>query len=345
MTKVSVLIAVYNASAFLEKCLNSLKGQTLKECQFLCIDDCSSDSSCDIIKKYSEKDSRFKLLHTPVNSGQAVARNVGLQYAEGEYITMLDADDWLGADALEKAYNDIKNTPECDCSVFHLVMHEDSDNSERPYPIKNCKQIMTGEEAFQLSLDWSLHGYYLISRDIHIKYPYDDSYRLYSDDNTTRIHFLHSRHVVLSEGEYFYRQHSASMTHKYTPLRFMFMDAFSSMKKQIEDEIAANNISNPEDTLNRFETLRWFNLMSMFRYYYEHRNAMDNNERKDIKKRLATKLNTIETKCIPWKHKMKFGYYPIHNFTIYSIIFDIYNSLFELKRRLKKLTVSSNHNA
>ena len=103
MSRVTVLVAAYNAEKYLETCLDSLAAQTLKDIQIVCIDDASTDSTLQILQRYAAKDSRIQILQRSENAGQAVARNMGIDVADGDYIAMLDADDWLSADALEKA--------------------------------------------------------------------------------------------------------------------------------------------------------------------------------------------------------------------------------------------------
>ena len=226
--KVTVLTAVYNAEKYLRSCLDSLVSQTLSDVQFICIDDASTDHSLSILQEYAAKDPRFLILHLPENQGQAIARNEGLKHATGEYIAMLDSDDWFSPDSLEKAVQSIESTPDADCAVFHLLLHYEDKGTTEEYPIKTHKRQLTGFEAFRLSLDWSLHGLYLVRTSIHQKYPFDTSCRLYSDDNTTRIHYLHSRKVVLSDATYHYRQHPASMISACSILRFQYMDGPSS---------------------------------------------------------------------------------------------------------------------
>ncbi len=314
--KISVLIAIYNAEKYLYQCLDSLRHQTLQECEFICVDDCSTDSSVAIVKSFVAADPRFRLLHTPVNSGQAVARNLGLEFASGDYITMLDADDWFNPDSLEQAYRTLQLTPDCDCALLQLVKVKDGIQT-RYDGISGG--VFSGQEAFRLSLDWRLHGYYVIRRDIHLQYPYDTSRRLYSDDNTTRLHFLHSRRVAFSDGVYYYRQHAESMTHKYTPLRFLFMDAFSDMKSHIQREIAQGNIDNPEEILTYFENLRWFNFLSMMHYYLKHKKKMSAQEQTDILSRLKSKLITFETDRIESRFKCRFGYIPLRNWNLFYL--------------------------
>ena len=103
MCKVSIIIPVYNAEKYLEKCLNSVIKQTLKDIEIICINDGSTDGSLNILQKYSEKDKRFIIIDQK-NLGQSVARNKGLSVAKGEFIGFVDSDDWIGEDFYEKLY-------------------------------------------------------------------------------------------------------------------------------------------------------------------------------------------------------------------------------------------------
>lgn len=102
--KVSVIIPVYNCEKYLEDCIESLINQTLKECEFIFVNDGSKDKSEEIIKKYTDKDKRIILINQK-NSGVSVARNVGIKKATGEYIGFVDADDYVENDYYEKLYN------------------------------------------------------------------------------------------------------------------------------------------------------------------------------------------------------------------------------------------------
>ena len=90
MPKVSVLVAVYNAEAFLPQCLDSLLGQTFHDIQVICTDDCSTDGSLKILQDYAARDTRIEVLTLSENGGQAHARNEGLKHAGGEYLSFLD---------------------------------------------------------------------------------------------------------------------------------------------------------------------------------------------------------------------------------------------------------------
>lgn len=116
MPKVSIIVPVYNSEKYLEKCLDSLINQTLKDIEIICINDGSKDSSEDILKKYFKNDKRIKII-TKENEGLSAARNDGLKVASGEYIGFVDSDDWVDLDFYEKLYNAaIKYNSEVACA-------------------------------------------------------------------------------------------------------------------------------------------------------------------------------------------------------------------------------------
>ncbi len=101
MVKVCVIVPVYNALPYLERCLSSLAAQTLAEAEFLCIDDGSTDGSGDLLRRFARQDGRFKLF-TQANAGPAAARNLGLRNARAEYVMFCDADDWYEPDCCRR---------------------------------------------------------------------------------------------------------------------------------------------------------------------------------------------------------------------------------------------------
>lgn len=102
--KVSIIIPVYNVESYLPTCLDSLIAQTLCECEFIFVNDGSTDHSRSVIERYQIKDERIKLINQP-NSGVSEARNAGLKAAIGEYVGFVDADDWVEADMYRILYS------------------------------------------------------------------------------------------------------------------------------------------------------------------------------------------------------------------------------------------------
>ena len=108
--KVSVIIPVYNTEKYLEKCLYSVCNQTLSDIEIICINDCSTDNSREILNKYAADDERIKIINFEENKGAAAARNAGIDAATGEYIGFVDADDYPDLDFYEKLYNKAQET-------------------------------------------------------------------------------------------------------------------------------------------------------------------------------------------------------------------------------------------
>jgi len=99
--KVSIIITVYNMEKYIKKCLDSVVNQTYSNIEIILINDGSTDNSEKIIKSYEKEYNNIKVI-SQVNSGPAIAKNVGLDNANGEYIMILDADDWIENNFIEK---------------------------------------------------------------------------------------------------------------------------------------------------------------------------------------------------------------------------------------------------
>lgn len=101
--KVSIIVPVYNAEKYLDRCVSSLQNQTLDDIEIILVDDSSTDSSLELCKKMAESDPRIKVLHK-VNEGAGKARNEALKIAKGDYIGFSDSDDFVEPDMFEVLY-------------------------------------------------------------------------------------------------------------------------------------------------------------------------------------------------------------------------------------------------
>lgn len=104
MPKVSVIVPVYNAADYIERCVKSITAQTLEDIEILLINDGSDDNSAEICEELSNSDDRIKFFNQE-NSGVSSARNKGLNNASGEWVTFVDSDDWIEPLMCEKAVN------------------------------------------------------------------------------------------------------------------------------------------------------------------------------------------------------------------------------------------------
>lgn len=108
MSTISVIVPIYNAEAYLAKCIESLIHQTYRALQIILIDDGSTDNSLAIAGQFAANDPRIEIYAQP-NQGQSVARNLGLQHANGEYISFVDADDYIDNDFYTYMLQNISN--------------------------------------------------------------------------------------------------------------------------------------------------------------------------------------------------------------------------------------------
>lgn len=103
--KISVIIPVYNAGIYLPERIESILNQTLKDIEIIIVLDCPTDGSDKVAESYSRKDERIKLIYNPANLHIGLSRNQGLKAATGEYISLVDHDDYCTPDMYEKMYS------------------------------------------------------------------------------------------------------------------------------------------------------------------------------------------------------------------------------------------------
>ena len=99
MSKISVIIPVYNTEAYLPRCIESVIGQTYGDWELLLVDDGSTDGSGDICDRYAKQDERIRVIHNQ-NQGPAASRENGIKNSKGGLVMFADSDDWLDRDML-----------------------------------------------------------------------------------------------------------------------------------------------------------------------------------------------------------------------------------------------------
>ena len=129
MIKVSVLIPAYNVEPYIHECMDSVLNQTLKDIEVICVDDASTDGTLRVLREYEKKDSRVRVLCHEVNKGQSCGRNLALFNASGEYVYMLDADDYIEQNALEQLYQICKED-ELDLVGFETIQFFENETNK-----------------------------------------------------------------------------------------------------------------------------------------------------------------------------------------------------------------------
>ena len=132
MTTVSVIIPVYGVERFIKRCARSLFGQSLKDVEFIFVDDATPDSSIalmrEVLEEFPERASQVSVIRHPENRGLPAARNSGLEVARGEYVYHCDSDDWMEPEMLEKLYSAAK---EGDCDIAYCDFFLSFEKNER----------------------------------------------------------------------------------------------------------------------------------------------------------------------------------------------------------------------
>lgn len=145
--KISVIVPIYNVEKYIDKCLKSIVNQTYKNLEILLINDGSTDNSGSICDKWTEFDSRIKVLHCE-NKGVSTARNRGINIATGKFIAFCDPDDTLDNNFYEQLYkNIIKNNADVSMTSTKLYFDENYFGILQPYFTKVCD---TFSEKFSL---------------------------------------------------------------------------------------------------------------------------------------------------------------------------------------------------
>ena len=123
MCDISIIVPVYNGEKYIKKCLESLITQTLEDIEIICVNDGSTDSTLSILEKYSNSDNRIKVISTE-NKGQGHARNIALSKSNGDYISFVDADDWIEKETYALLFNKAKSE-NLDILFFQMINYID----------------------------------------------------------------------------------------------------------------------------------------------------------------------------------------------------------------------------
>jgi hypothetical protein len=215
---ISVVVPVYNGETYLPLTISSLLAQSYPHFQLLLVDDGSTDGSFKIMYDFARNDNRLKVLKKKNGGTVAKALQYALPYIEGNYFMYASQDDLFSVDLLE-------NTAYCALQTGADAVVPDMEfyfGKNKPFRRMegwngNRNVELSGREAFQLSLNWQIHGFVLWKMDLVRQVGYSGQL-LNSDEFTTRMLYFHSKKVVFSKGTFYYRQNNPqSITRKWNP--------------------------------------------------------------------------------------------------------------------------------
>ncbi|MDE7363237.1 MAG: glycosyltransferase [Oscillospiraceae bacterium] len=235
--KVSVVLPVYKVEQYIERCIDSLLNQTLKEMEFIFIDDCGGDSSIELVEKAAAADDRIKILYNETNLGTGRSRNRGIEAARGKYIGFVDPDDTVDLDFYEKLFC---KAEQFNCDVVkgnRVKIYDDGSREDDTL----TKRFYDYPEVSERS-DWFIpfsgeHQSAIYRNDIIKKYGIRNGTSMVSQDTTFVLRMmLHTRTVAFCRDtcyNYYVIKGSASNTHS--------REYFEAYIKQLNEKIESVN--------------------------------------------------------------------------------------------------------
>lgn len=228
--KVSVIVPVYRCEPFLKACIDSLRGQTLKELELIFVCDASPDNALTILREAERDDERVRVIAFEQNRGVSAARNAGLDAATGEFVGFCDGDDWVEPEMYGRLYAAARGA-QADAS-FCRVYKEYADRQEN-VPLGFDSGTRFDREAIRSTLipamlaketdsdDLPLSGYTprnLFRRELLGRHRFREDIR-YAEDLLFIVEcMLDARAAVaVDEPYYHYRFHGGSVTKRYSP--------------------------------------------------------------------------------------------------------------------------------
>lgn len=155
IVEVSIIIPMYNCEAYIIRCIESIKSQTFSRYEVIIVDDGSTDSSLFVCKNIIGNDSRFKIIHKN-NTGVSDARNYGLSIAQGQTITFIDADDWIGKTYLQELIDEKRITgADIVCSGYRMSNGSKEQNSfKMPRKVLSTNEALDGLSPYYFTSVW-----------------------------------------------------------------------------------------------------------------------------------------------------------------------------------------------
>ena len=158
--KISIIIPIYNASKFLEKCIRSIMEQDFRDIEIICVNDGSTDNSLEILNKLSKEDSRLKIIDKK-NEGASKARNIALEVARGKYCLNIDSDDWIEQGYIKALYERAEKD-NLDITISNIIFDYFNDSSKN-YILNDLEildeKMISGEEYINIFLKNNFYGY------------------------------------------------------------------------------------------------------------------------------------------------------------------------------------------
>ena len=281
---VSVIVPIYNAEKYLDRCINSIINQTYSNLEILLVDDGSQDCCPEICMHWAENDSRIKILHQD-NKGVSAARNTGILYSTGQYIVMVDSDDYLASEMIHTLYTALIQN-QADLAICSYETGTDNCWQFKKHKCTDV-EILSGQKALAgiyldnyKALQYVAPWAKLYKRELFEGTNYPEG-KIFEDIYVThKILYKCNRVVITSEKLVYYYEHEDSIMH--APFHIGKLDYLEALNERIA--------FFKEHQLNDLESIAYDEYLHALIWEYSRaRDILGNREAmKDIKSRFRT---------------------------------------------------------
>ena len=252
--KISVIIPIFNAEKYLEKCLNSIINQTFDDIEIICVNDGSTDKSLDILNRFSKKDKRFKIFSTK-NNGQGSARNFGLKKAAGEYVSFVDADDWISEDSFELLYEKAKSF-DLDILFFQMINYINSTGSLVETELYNYS-------VFLNNLDINIPFSYVDIKDYLFQIAVCPVSKLYKKDFLDKNDLFFPENMIFEDNVFFYNAFLKAKRVSFLDEKLYYRRRHSESVTQNISKKSFDIILATNEMLKLFKSNNWYDEFKM----------------------------------------------------------------------------------
>lgn len=327
---VSVIIPIYNAEKFLEKCIDSVIKQTFDQYELILVNDGSIDDSPKICQHYSTLDERIVLVHQE-NKGVSSARNKGIKISKGKYITFIDSDDVIDNDFLKDSVNCVEHY-QSDLYVSGIFMENwasDKLLNSIEYKIRKSK-VMTTKTLFEkMEIDYPficINGPWckLYKKSIIKKYNllFDES-MVCGEDTIFNLNYLKlANNIIFSEKSYYHYRRINELS-LFSRLHKDTYEIHTKVYDKMRDLLIYLEVN--EDSINNFENLYFTLLIGGIHEFYSFKSQTTRMEKKDLIVKISNNLylNNLEMNKIKGiKSKIIFIFIKLRLYRTLMLIFD-----------------------
>lgn len=229
--KISVIVAVYNTEKYLDRCIESLLNQTYKNMELVIVEDCSTDSSRKLLKKY-KGNKNIKVFYNRENRGLSYSRNYGLKKSTGDFIGYIDSDDYVEPDYYEKLMSSIKDN-KSDIAICDIKLVDEQTNK-----IQRCKCYANDFDVYSVVNNGFAASACnkLFKRKNIEKYPFAEG-KVNEDIAVVIPTVIQAKKISYADTCYFYVQRGGSIQNsKFSDKRFDVFDGVKTTLERIKNE-------------------------------------------------------------------------------------------------------------